>query len=93
VLRYSDFGFNIIDITFYITKGYRYRTNLSSVVGIDGSVKVFFRLTTSKNLLRFRYSPVITILEEMIQMAFIQRVFRKDKAKSVNVRSVCSLQY
>ena len=32
MLRYSDFGFNVIGITFFMTKGYRYQINLSSVV-------------------------------------------------------------
>jgi hypothetical protein len=32
---------------------------------------------------------LITILEEIIQMECIQRDFRKDKFKAVNVRAVC----
>jgi hypothetical protein len=34
----------------------------------------------------------MTILEEIFQMAFNQRDFRKDKAKVVKVRTVCGGQ-
>ena len=42
MLRYSDFEFNIINIRFYITKGYQCRINLSSVVVLSDQSLIFF---------------------------------------------------
>jgi hypothetical protein len=38
------------------------------------------------------YSCIISSFEEVVQMAFNQRDFRKDKAKPVMVRRVCGVK-
>ena len=39
VLRYSDLGFQMINITFYVTKGYHYRVNPGGIVGLKVRIK------------------------------------------------------